>query len=184
MGSSDRVAGVDDDLELNREGIRPMNKLITALITTVLALSAQVARAADFYVAPTGRDDDLGTKDQPLATLGAARDAARTVGTGPHRILVMPGDYFLARTLELDARDNGLTIETVGAGKATLYDGRLVEGWRPDGQRFWCADVPGVKEGAWDFRALVVNERMPLRRGERCAVRWDQTPPRLHLGPR
>ena len=138
-----------------------MNKLITTLITTVLALISQVALAADFYVAPTGSDDNPGTKDQPLATLGAARDAARTAGAGPHRIIVMPGDYFLAQTLELDARDNGLTIETVGAGKATLYGGRFVERWRPDGERFWCADVPGVKEGEWDFRALVVNDRMP-----------------------
>jgi hypothetical protein len=124
---------------------------------------AHAASAADFHVAPNGDDSNAGTKEKPLATLQAARDAARTAGAGPHRIIVLPGDYFLAKTLELDARDNGLTIETAEPGKATLYGGKLVTGWRPDGEKFWCADLSGVKEGTWDFRALVVNGRMPER---------------------
>ncbi len=33
------------------------------------------ARAATFVVAPGGKDADPGTKEQPLATLQAARDA-------------------------------------------------------------------------------------------------------------
>jgi hypothetical protein len=75
----------------------------------------------------------------------------------------MPGEYFLDRPLELDPRDNGLAIEAETAGTATLYGGTLVTGWRRDGERLWYADLPGVKEGAWDFRALVVNGRMPER---------------------
>ena len=47
--------------------------------------------------------------------------------------------------------------------KKPLNGGTPVTGWRRDGERFWCADLPGVKEGAWDFRALVVNGRMPER---------------------
>ena len=80
-----------------------------------------------------------------------------------HRILLRPGEYFLEKPLELDARDSGLTIETEQPGKVTLYGGRLITGWRRDGDKFWCADLPGVKEGKWDFRALVVNGRMPDR---------------------
>ncbi|MCL4193081.1 MAG: hypothetical protein KJZ87_15200 [Thermoguttaceae bacterium] len=44
------------------------------------------AHAADFFVAPGGRDDQPGTREQPLATLAAARDAARKAEAGPHRI--------------------------------------------------------------------------------------------------
>jgi DeoR/GlpR family transcriptional regulator of sugar metabolism len=44
-----------------------------------------------------------------------------------------------------------------------LYGGTLVSGWRPDGDRFWSADLPGVKEGTYDFRALVVNDRLAER---------------------
>lgn len=122
----------------------------------VLAMGNAVP-AATFVVAPGGSDQNPGAKERPLATLPAAVDAARKAGAGPHRIAVTPGEHFLATTLELDARDNGLTIEAEPAGRATLYGGRLVTGWRRDGDHFWAADLPGVKEGTWDFRALVVN---------------------------
>lgn len=140
----------------------PRNHLVPGVAILLWAF-AGLASAAEFYVAANGKDDNPGTKERPLATPEAARDAARKAGTGPHRIIVMPGDYFLAKTLVLDARDNGLAIEAGEGGKATLYGGRLVTGWRRDGEKFWCADLPGVKEGAWDFRALVVNGRMPER---------------------
>jgi hypothetical protein len=121
---------------------------ILAVLASLGVLCGQ-SQAADFHV---------GTKDKPFATLEAARDAARKAGAGPHRIVVAAGDYFLEKTLELDARDNGLTIEAGDGGKATLYGGALVTDWRRDGEKFWCADAP-----AWDFRALVVNGRMPER---------------------
>jgi hypothetical protein len=118
---------------------------------------------ADFFVAPGGADTNAAAKDRPLATLEAARAAARKAGPGPHRIVAMPGEFFLEIPLELDARDKGLTIEASEAGKTTIHGGVPVTGWRRDGEKFWCADLPGVKEGAWDFRALVVNGRMPER---------------------
>ncbi len=111
-----------------------------ALVAVIAAMIGSLAvgeasRGATFYVAPGGKDGNPGTQAQPLATLEAARDAARKAGAGPHRIVVMPGEYFLAAPLELDARDNGLTIEAEQAGKATLYGGRLVTGWRRDGEK-------------------------------------------------
>ena len=132
------------------------------LMTTLLAAGA-AAHAATFTVGPLGADANAGTRDTPFATLAAARDAARKAGAGSHRIEVLPGAYYLEQTLELDARDNGLTIEAAEAGKAIFYGGTLVTGWRRDGEKFWCAEAAGVKEGAWDFRALVVNGRMPDR---------------------
>lgn len=133
------------------------------VIPIIFSAIANMATAADFHVAPNGKDEKAGTKEQPLATLAAARDTARKAGPGPHRIIVMPGDYFLATALDLDARDNGLTIEGGAGGKVTLYGGKPVTGWRRDGENLWCADLSGVKEGTWDFRALVVNGRMPER---------------------
>lgn len=140
-----------------------MSTHLTRTFMSALTLVTTLATAADFHVAPGGGDSNPGTKDHPLASLQAARDAARAAGAGPHRIVVAAGDYFLEQTLQLDARDNGLTIDAAVAGKATLYGGRLVGAWRRDGENFWCADVPGVKEGTWDFRALVVNGAMPER---------------------
>ena len=133
-----------------------------ALATGALRIAVSVltwgglVHGTTFVVSPDGRDGGTGT-------LEAARDAARQAGGGPHRIVVMPGDYFLSGTFELDTRDNGLVIEAGEGGEATLYGGRLVTGWKPDGDKFWCADMPGVKEGTVDFRALIVNGRMPER---------------------
>jgi len=129
-----------------------------------LLLGTRAVFASDFFVAPSGDDSRKGTEDSPLATLTAARDAARNAGPGPHRIAVVPGDYFLAKPLELDARDNGLTIEAASTnGAVTLYGGRPVTGWQRDGDAFWSADLPGVKDGTWDFRALVVDGRLAER---------------------
>ena len=123
----------------------------------------QAATGVEFYVAPGGKEGNPGTEQLPLGTLEAARDAARGAGAGPHRITVMPGSYFLSETLQLDARDNGLTIQAGQGGAATLYGGTLVTGWQRDDEKLWFADLPGVKEGTWDFRQLVVNGRLAER---------------------
>lgn len=129
----------------------------------VLLLGAAALRAATFTVSPSGRDGNPGTSDAPMATLTAARDAAREAGEGPHRIVLMPGDHFLDQTLELDARDNGLTIEAGEGGTPVIYGGELVTGWKQDDDNFWSAELEGIKDGTRDFRALVVNGRMPPR---------------------
>jgi hypothetical protein len=122
-----------------------------------------VNRAATFVVAPKGSDANPGTLAQPLATLAAARDAARKAGPGPHTVTVAAGEYFLEKPLALDAQDNGLTIEAASTNGAVLYGGKQVTGWVRDGERFWSAELPGVKEGTWDFRALIVNGRLAER---------------------
>jgi hypothetical protein len=127
------------------------------------SISGQSLTGKTFVVSTGGSDSNPGNMSKPFATLEAARDAARMIKPGAHRIIVMPGDYYLAKPFELDSRDNGLTIEADTSGKVILYGGTLVTGWKRDGEKFWCADLPGVKEGIWDFRALVVNGRMPLR---------------------
>jgi hypothetical protein len=130
----------------------------------LLAAAPAGALAVTLTVAPNGDDANAGTPDRPLLTLEAARDAARQAGPGPHTIRVRPGDYFLCKPLALDAQDSGLTLEADDTNAPpVLYGGRLVTGWRRDGERFWAAELPGVKEGAWDFRALVVDGRLAER---------------------
>lgn len=148
-------------MRVAREHWVPVVSVVFA--TLALCLADNTSQAATFVVAPNGKNTNPGTAEEPLATLEAARDAARKTSNAPHRIVLRPGEYFLEKPLDLDARDSGLTIEAEQPGKVTLYGGRLVTGWRRDGDKFWCADLPGVKEGKWDFRALVVNGRMPDR---------------------
>ncbi len=100
-----------DDMRVTR--YRRMS-LVTFLLTALAGLAAgEVLQGATFVVAPRGKDTNPGTVQQPLTTLEAARDAARKAPSGPHRILVMPGDYLFTKPLELDSRDNDLTIEAV-----------------------------------------------------------------------
>ncbi|HPA18012.1 MAG TPA: right-handed parallel beta-helix repeat-containing protein [Verrucomicrobiae bacterium] len=139
-------------------------RILPAAAPLAVALFVQLFQAigATLYVGPAGKDINQGSPAEPLATLEAARDAARKVGNGPHRIAVMPGEYFLERPLELDARDNGLTIEAVTNG-AVLYGGVRVTGWKREGDNLWHAELPGVREGTWDFRALLVDGRLAER---------------------
>lgn len=144
----------------------------TLLILVALgALAARQSVAADavtLYVSPSGNDSWSGRPaqpnadrtDGPQATLGAACRAARTLRTeAPRRIIILAGEYFFDEPVVLTEMDNGLTIEAATGADATLYGGRKVAGWQKDGPNFYAATLPGVKEGEWDFRALIVNGR-------------------------
>lgn len=148
--------------------------VLTAIVGAASTGKNRPLHAATFTVAPGGLDSNPGSAEQPLATLEAARDAARKAKGGPHRIVLAPGEYFLASPLVLDWQDNGLTIEAGEGGTVTLYGGTTVTGWQPDGDKFWAADVPEVKAGTWDFRALVVNGQLSPR------ARFPETGTLLH----
>jgi hypothetical protein len=148
---------------------------------------AQTA-SQDIHVAVNGNDAWSGKlaepnadkSDGPLATLGAAVEAARKSPGVARRIVLGPGRYYVEQTVILSDRDSELTIEGAGDEKTIIYGGRRIANWQKDGDRFWAADVPEVKEGkppsreataarqslgggGWDFRALVVNDRLCLR---------------------
>ncbi len=145
----------------------PIIGMVALLAVEFLAGTSDVADSTTFFVSPGGNDNwsgrlaqaDADRTDGPLATLQAACRAARTAGTKRTRIIaVQDGRYFLNESLVLTGEDNGLRI--VGqSGKACLYSGRKVDAWEKDGDRFYAAELPGVKEGKWDFRALIVNGR-------------------------
>ena len=141
------------------------------ILVALGALAVRQSVASDAvisYVSPTGDDSWSGRlaqpnadrTDGPRATLGAACRAARTLGTETsRRIVVQAGEYFLNEPVVLTEKDSGLTIEAATGADVTLYGGRKVTGWRKDGPDFYAATLPGVKEGDWDFRALIVNGR-------------------------
>lgn len=140
---------------------------LCALVMGISTLCA-AAELPTWHVSPGGNDAWSGAlaepkadkTDGPMATLGAALEASRKQLGAPRRILLSAGRCYIEQTIVLDARDADLTIEGAGPGKTVVYGGRPVTGWRKDGEHFWAADVPGVTEGKWDFRALVVNDRL------------------------
>ncbi len=135
-------------------------------------VQAELTKADTFYLAVNGKDSWSGRipganaerTDGPFATLGATCKATRKLGTKQFRkVVVQGGEYFLDKPLVLTDRDAGLRIESAPGAKVYIYGGRKVDGWKRDGEKFYSARLPGVKDGSWDFRALVVNGRFCRR---------------------
>jgi len=146
-----------------------MSKRLFALIGTCIMAWSFFAKASDtteakvYFVAPNGKDTNAGTKKAPFATLPRARDAARELGTNQvRRIVVRHGDYYDVSLL-LDARDSRLMIVAEPGETPMLYGGRRVTGWVKDGDKFYAAKLPGVTNGTWDFRHLVVDGQLRPR---------------------
>lgn len=126
--------------------------------------------AAMLFVAPTGSDRNPGTAELPLATLAAARDAARPLaGREAVTVQVADGVYYLPEPFTLRPEDSGtpgapVVYRTANEGRAILSGGRLLqlewEPWRDgifraqtpaglsidqlfvDGKRLWMARYP------------------------------------------
>ncbi|MCC6859402.1 MAG: right-handed parallel beta-helix repeat-containing protein, partial [Bryobacterales bacterium] len=110
-------------------------------VMVLLAVPGLAAGSAELSVSPDG-----------LSLPGAVQKAREE---GVKRILVAGGEYFLSEPLRLGPDDSGLTIEASPGARPVIYGGRKLSGWRPDGGRFWAAEVPRTS----DFRMLVVNGR-------------------------
>jgi hypothetical protein len=106
-----------------------------------------------FYVAPGGSDSAAGTEAAPFASIGrgvSATRAARAPGTGPAAVVLRAGVHVLGATVDLDARDAGLTI-SAAPGEAAWVSGGVAVGplsWAPvnvsaaSGANVWAATVP------------------------------------------
>lgn len=98
---------------------------------------ASVALAMTVYVSPTGVDTNPGTRDAPLRTLEAARDAVRRSRAGrPDRprgvVTLLDGVYRRTQPLRLTARDSGVVWRAENRGKAVL-NGSVRLDWRTPG---------------------------------------------------
>ncbi|MFO8013509.1 MAG: right-handed parallel beta-helix repeat-containing protein [Phycisphaerae bacterium] len=104
----------------------------TVTLTAVLLLAVP-ALAADVYVSPAGDDGNPGTRAAPLATLEAARDAARRAKTGAAvTVHLADGLYLRAQTFDLGSADSGTKAAPVvwradPPHKVHLVGGKVLE---------------------------------------------------------
>src|SRR5580693_3001088 len=79
-------------------------------LAALLALTAQLATAAEFFVSPSGNDGNPGTKDRPFSTLRQAQETERqTKSSGPVTVWLRGGTYYLPETLVFTTEDSGIS---------------------------------------------------------------------------
>ncbi|HYW42003.1 MAG TPA: right-handed parallel beta-helix repeat-containing protein [Bryobacteraceae bacterium] len=130
-------------------------------VTLIAILAAALARAANLYVSPEGRDGAPGTLERPLPSVAAARDAIRVMrhngATAPITVVLRGGVYWLPETLVLTAEDSGVTWEAYAGERPILSGGRRIANWKKGSGPVWTAPAD------WQFRQLFVNGRRALR---------------------
>ena len=130
------------------------------------------APAADFHVAPDGRDTNPGTAAAPFATLTRARDAVRKkVAAGLTKdilVLIRGGTYSQTETVTFGREDSGtedfsITYAAAPGEKVVLSGGRRIAGWKNGAGEIWTAEIPEAEAGRLYFRQLFVNGRRAVR---------------------
>ena len=127
------------------------------------------ARAANYFVSPSGADTNPGTLEQPFATPQRAQQAARQVkGREPVAVFLREGTYYLPETLTFTAEDSGAKAapvvyqayqkeQVVISGGARLKDLK----WEPHRDGIMKAQVPA---GFATDQLFVNGERQPMAR--------------------
>ncbi len=116
----------------------PLRRILIPLATFAFLALGVTLPAAELHVAPAGSDRNPGTREAPLRSLHAARDAARRfAGREAVIIHVAAGTYYLPQTLVLTSEDSGSAQHPVvyradSEGAAILSGGtRLTLRWEP-----------------------------------------------------
>ena len=131
------------------------------------------ASAFDFYVAPSGDDANVGSKDKPFASLERARNAVQTLKakgplSEPVRVNVANGTYSLTEPFILRPEDSGtaqtpVTYQAAPSSHPVFTGGRVIRGWQAEPNGLWKTHIPEVAAGKWYFEQLFVNGRRAIR---------------------
>jgi hypothetical protein len=127
--------------------------------------------ATGIWVSPNGNDHGAGTKDDPMATVGAALRKARelrrlndpSVTEGIH-IILRGGEYGLSEPVFVRQEDSGVIIEAAPGEEPVLSGGVAVAGWKKvKGRSLWEADVPVAGGHFLSFRQMWVDGKKAVR---------------------
>ena len=148
------------------------------MISGFLWQIAGLVSAAELFVAPDGDDTQLGTPDDPFATIHRAQEAVRAARKARSdegvTVTVRGGQYQLQRPLVFSAADSGALLDApvryraADGEEVVLSGGRTITSWQPavDRPGVWKTRVadPDQQEGsAWRFEQLWVNQQRAVR---------------------
>ncbi len=136
-----------------------------------------MSKSATIHLDPGGNDvGGDGSRARPARSLVRAVALARMHAPGRRRIVVGEGVY-PDTEVKFEVADSGLEVVGAAGARPVFLGGIRIEGWRAEGAGtpFWVAEVPGVRDGGLDFRALVVNGRFAprARHPAQGAIRHD-----------
>jgi len=155
--------------------VRCLRIAACAIALALPGVAWAAAPAADFYVAPDGKDawtgklvaPNAGKTDGPFATVGRAQGALRAARKAeekprPWSVMLRGGTYTLDAPLAFTPEDSGSdgapnTWTAYPGEKPVLSGGRVLTGWRKGEGALWTTSIPEVAEGKWYFHQLFAN---------------------------
>jgi hypothetical protein len=152
----------------------------------VICICNITTKAATIYVATNGNDNNIGTKENPLATIQAALLKARnlrrlnnaSITDGIH-IVLQKGIYNITETIVLHPEDSGTPtsptyIEAAENENVIISGGVQIKNWKKNippingfqkniQNKICVANVPLVNGNLFNFRQLYVNDKKAIR---------------------
>jgi len=153
-----------------------MNVRLVAII--LISLKCSGAFAAEYFVAPNGKDTNPGSRAKPFGSFSRAQEAVRAERVAHLEsgvtVTFEVGTYHLEHPLRFTSADSGASSEQSVRYRARpgasviISGGRAITGWQPDAQRpgVWKAragEPPGASGDAWRFDQLWINGRRAVR---------------------
>ena len=172
-------------------------KRLTFLLLFCCLLVDTSTMAMNIYVSPNGADQNVGSKEKPLASLNMAMRKARewrrlnpsTLVGGIH-IILQGGKYLLSEPIFIRPEDAGTKdcptfIEAAPNELPILSGGIEIKGWKKlttslpglsplANGNIWVADLPNVGASAFDFRQLWVNNQKAIRAKSTNGLKMDR----------
>ena len=126
----------------------------------------------EIYVAPGGNDNNLGTKESPLASIIGARDFIRNIkkkGQFKDRIsvIISSGEYVMQEPLTLTPEDSGtlefpITYQAESAEHPIFSGGKRITGFKINDEGLWEVQIPETVYYNWRFDQLYVNDKRAI----------------------
>ena len=146
--------------------------LFSCLLMTFVILSVKGA-TWHIYVSPSGNDQNTGTREQPLASLTAARDLIRTLSEQKKLndtvyVEVLPGEYFMDNALILSSLDAGTKQSPViyrgqPNARTVFYGGMETNRFEVLNPGLWRVFIPEVAKFGLYFEQLYINGERRFR---------------------
>ena len=131
------------------------------LFVSLCLLMAKAPAQTTIYVSPSGKDQNAGTLQTPVATLEKALNLAENAKAPTIGIQLLPGTYYLNKTLLINAskwRGKTLSISNYNQGLATLSGGKSVKlQWQKTSGKLWKAHLDNPA-----FDQLFVNGKQQI----------------------